>query len=335
MRKFNLKYLIVIIVIISLLLIPSKFNKNNIVTFFGFAENKETEISMEASVEIVKIHVTTGQEVKKGDVLLEVLFSDLPMEISEVTYKIEELQTKYLFWKSDLDWKITQYKIELNEKTSKIESEINIYKAQLDRNKKLANNIKSILVTKDNKNIQHPLILKINSLENELQFVKKIILTEIDNLKSQRFETNNPLITKIKNYESEISYIKSKKEKQTIVASSDGLIGNINCRENEISPSFNTLMTIYEGSPKSVVGYIHEDLLLKIKINDSIDVFSSSRAEINTTGVVKTLGSRIVEIPERLRKFKTFRTFGREVIIEIPSNNKFLQKEKVILNTFN
>jgi hypothetical protein len=44
------------------------------------------------------------------------------------------------------------------------------------------------------------------------------------------------------------------------------------------------------------------------------------------------LGSRIVEIPERLRKNPDLKTYGREVLIAIPPSNLFLQKEKVILN---
>ncbi len=80
------------------------------------------------------------------------------------------------------------------------------------------------------------------------------------------------------------------------------------------------------------MGYIHEELILKININDSIDIFSSSRPDIQNKGIVKTLGSRIVEIPPRLRKIKELKTFGREIIIEIPPDNPFLQKEKVILN---
>ena len=64
----------------------------------------------------------------------------------------------------------------------------------------------------------------------------------------------------------------------------------------------------------------------------SISIFSRLRPDIQNKGVVTTLGSRIVEIPPRLRKIKELKTFGREIIIEIPSDNPFLQKEKVILN---
>ncbi|MFT4698309.1 MAG: multidrug resistance efflux pump [Flavobacteriaceae bacterium] len=332
MKKFNLIYIAAFSVFI-ILLISLNVKIDNSVTFYGFAENKETEISMENSVEVKNINVTTGQKVKKGTVLLDVLSSSLPIKISNTEYSIEELQTKYSLWKTDLDWRISQYNIELNEKTSKIQSQIDQYNAEIDQNKKLAESIQSIEnVTSDEGNIKNPIFLKIDALKEELNFTRNIITTEINNLKSERFASNNPLLSQIKSLEGELEYFQEKKEKQIITAPTDGLIGNVHCKEGEKIPSFATLITFYEESPTLVIGYIHEDLILRININDTIDIFSSSRPDIQNTGVVKTLGSRIVEIPPRLRKIKELKTFGREIIIEIPPDNPFLQKEKVILN---
>jgi len=332
MKKFNLIYIVAFLVFI-ILIVSLTVKIDNSVTFYGFAENKETEISMENSVEVKNINVTTGQKVKKGTVLLDVVSSSLPVKISTTEYSIEELQTRYNLWKTDLDWRISQYSIELNEKTSDIQSQIDLYNAEIDNNKKLAESIQSIdSEDSDNGDIKNPVFLKINALKEEMNYTKNIINTEINNLKSERFASNNPLLSKIKSLEGELKSYQTKKEKQIITAPSDGLIGNVHCKEGEKIPSFGTLITFYEESPTLVVGYIHEELLLRININDTIIIFSSSRPDIQNTGVVKTLGSRIVEIPPRLRKIKEFKTFGREIIIEIPPDNPFLQKEKVILN---
>lgn len=335
MKKFNLIYIVAFVICVLLTLsLGLKIDRS--ITFYGFAENKETEINMENPVEVTKIHVTTGQKVRKGMVLLDVLSSSLPIKISNTNYKIEELQTKYSFWKTDLDWKISQYNIELKEKISKIQSQIGLLNAKISRNKELAASIKSISIeNNDQLKIKSPITLKIEGLQKELEFTKKIITTEINNLKSERFASNNPMLSKIKSLEEELVYFNSKIKKQTILAPSDGLIGNIHCKEDENSPSFNTLITFYEESPSLVVGYIHKDLLLKVNINDTINVFSTLRPDISNIGIVKTLGSRIVEIPSRLRKIKELKTFGREVIIKIPLDNPFLQKEKVTLNLSN
>ena len=332
MKKFNIAYIVALVILITLLASVT-LKLDNSVTFYGFAENKETEINMENPIEVKRIYVTTGQKVKKGTVLLDVLSSNLPVKLSNTNYKIEELQTTYQQWKSDLDWRISQYKIELNEKRSKIQSQIDQYQAQLSQNKKLTANMQSI--TDDDKKmsgIKNPIQLKISALKKELYYTRNIINTEINNLKSERFAKNNPILSKIKGLKKEMEYYQTKEDKQAIVAPSDGLVGTIHCREGEKISSFQTLITFYEESPTLVVGYIHEEHMLKVNVNDTVVISSGTRSDIQNIGIVKTRGSRIIEIPPRLRKIREFQTYGREIIIDIPPNNPFLQKEKVILN---
>ena len=335
MKKFNIAYAIALVFLVILFAsVTLKFD--NSVTFYGFAENEETEINMENPIEVKRILVTTGQKVKKGDILMDVLSSNLPVQMSNTNYKIEELQTTYQQWKSDLDWRISQYRIELNEKTSKIQSQIDQYNAQLSQNKKLTENMQSINIESNSKgSVLNPMQLKINALKKELYYTRNIINTEINNLKSERFASNNPVLSKIKGLEKELEYYHDKEEKQTIVAPTDGLVGTIHCRVGEKISSFQPLISFYKENPTLVVGYIHEEHILKVNVNDTIEISSGTRDDIQNIGIVKTRGSRIVEIPPRLRKIKEFQTYGREIIIEIPPNNPFLQKEKVILTRKN
>ena len=78
---------------------------------------------------------------------------------------------------------------------------------------------------------------------------------------------------------------------------------------------------------------VHESLILQVKTGDSLLVASSLHPSHQIIGVVLGLGSRIVEIPSRLRKTPELKTYGREVLVQIPANNPFLQKEKVMLNS--
>ena len=84
-----------------------------------------------------------------------------------------------------------------------------------------------------------------------------------------------------------------------------------------------------------VVGYVHESLVLQVSVGDSLDIVSSLHIEEKCRGKVIGLGHRIVEIPERLRKIPELKTYGREVLIQIPASNHFLQSETVILNLLN
>jgi hypothetical protein len=44
-------------------------------------------------------------------------------------------------------------------------------------------------------------------------------------------------------------------------------------------------------------------------------------------GRVSGLGQCVVEIPERLRKIPELKTYGREVLIEIPHDNSFCKRK--------
>ena len=135
--------------------------------------------------------------------------------------------------------------------------------------------------------------------------------------------------------EQEKNYYKGEQEHLTIKAPKDGLIGNIHCLEGENKSSFSTLITFYERNPTLVKGYVHENLIVHVEVNDTLEVSSSLHPEHKRYGTVVGLGSRIVEIPERLRKIPDLKTYGREVLIQIPPDNPFLQKEKVVLNFLN
>jgi len=202
MKKFNLAYGSAFAIII-LLLVCMAFDMDDSVTFYGFAENKETEINMENPTEIKKIHVTTGQRVKKGEVLLDVISSDLSVQLSTTNYQIEELQTKYQLWKSDLDWRISQYKLELNEKTSKIQAEIDQYTAQLEQNKKLVASMgDGPSSNASSGSTSNPLDPRIRALTKESNYVYCIINPQISKLESECFASKNaqlPTRTKVEN----------------------------------------------------------------------------------------------------------------------------------------
>ena len=67
------------------------------------------------------------------------------------------------------------------------------------------------------------------------------------------------------------------------------------------------------------------------KISKNGKFLTIKDATQNYTGKVVGLGSRIVEIPARMRKVPEFKTYGREVIIRLPAKSNFLQNEKLVL----
>jgi multidrug resistance efflux pump len=142
---------------------------------------------------------------------------------------------------------------------------------------------------------------------------------------------SQPYKAELGRLQNEQKMYEKEQERLRIYAPSNGLVGSIQCKEGENVSSFTTLISFYEQNPNLVVGYVHESLITGVQIGDSIQVSSTLQPDHTLKGCIMALGHRVVEIPERLRKIPEIKTYGREVLIDIPLNNEFLQKEKVSL----
>ena len=332
MKKINILYIIALGVLFVLFKMGGQYARQS-VTFFGFAENKETQINMNHPVEVKTIHVIPGQQVKKGDLLLEVAHTDVDLKLDKVNFDLAELSAKERLWAADLRSKITQLEAQKLNKYNEIQAKIETIEMEIAFNRTLIKGLNSVTISEaelEDKN--DPKKLRINQLQKELASVVVPLDVEIKRLKQELYTMGNPYKVQMEKLANDQKYYAAEQEKLDILAPTDGLIGNIHVKNAENLSSFSTLITFYEEKPTLVEGYVHESLILKVAIGDTIEVISSLHPEHVCRGKVVGLGSRIIEIPERLRKIAELKTFGREVLISIPEDNHFLQKEKVVLN---
>ena len=300
-------------------------------SFYGFAENKETEINHIDDVLVQKIHVENGQEVRKGDLLIEVKDAILPSKIDGLKLEKQVLQQNISLRKNEIRNKIFSIEMGRDLKLKDLESKIQTLEKEIEINESLYEGLKTI-DSGSNK--------RANPDIDKLEFLKQsksdIIRTSTEEIKMQRnilATVEAPSNVKAEILDTEIRHFEKEKDKLFIYAPSDGLIGNVTCKEGENISAFSTLMNFYKHNPTLVKGFVHESMILEVKVGDELEVSSSLHPNLKVRGVVFGLGSRIVEIPERLRKIADFKTYGREVLIKIPESNNFLQKEKVLLNT--
>jgi len=299
------------------------------VFFYGFAENKSTEVNHSNNVLIKKIYVNDGQKVKKGDILLDVINNEVNLKINEVDIDKQVLTVAEKLKRSSIENKIIDIQGEKAASIAKLRNEIKLLKKQKQINEELYKGLNNI----DKDEIQESkLSITIDQLQNRIAIIEKTKDSEIDYQKGLLRDLRKPNQLKSQNLDNKLEYLSDMKGKLSIYAPSDGLIGSISCEEGENISAFTKLLDFYNHNPTQVKGYVHESQILEVDINDTLEVASTLHPEIKVLGTVMGLGSRIVEIPERLRKIPDFKVYGREVLIRIPSDNKFLQKEKVMLN---
>ena len=333
MKKINIIYLAIIPVLFGIYYISENY-AGRTVMFYGFAENKDTEINHDHPVQVNKILVAPGQFVKQGDLLLEVTHSKFDLEITDLTHDIEAMRLQAQRRRDEINRSIQQLESDRRAKVSDFELRMQRLQSDADLNRSLLKDLKSIEIEK-NTNGKSPNDLKMEALRQEMETATKGIDLVIQQLKEELATVNAPQEVQMKKLESEKDFYQEEQKKLAIRAPKDGLIGNIHCLEGEHKSSFSTLITFYEKNPTQVRGYVHESLIVHVKEGDTLEVSSILHQEQKGFGIVVGLGSRIVEIPERLRKIPEIKTYGREVLIQIPPDNPFLQKEKVVLNFLN
>ncbi len=332
MRYFNVFYVLVILVGLALWRINVSMNKT-VVTFYGFAENKETEINFNYSVAIGQIHVIPGQMVKEGTPLLDIYRIQSKETLTDQPYRISELNAKARTWivEKEGDIKLIESKQRL--RLAEIARDIEKLEEEQKFQASLYDDLKSV---KPKNGSYSPIAAKIKALKKEKTLVIENFNQEIQNIQNEIKIGNSPYRAEIDRLQAEQAFDAANKQIDIqLTAPSDGLIGNIYCKEAEHVPSYKTLVSFYEPNPSLVKGFVQEDLILHVALQDSFLIRSAKDPATFCYGIVTGLGSRIVEIPERLRKMADFKTYGREISVSIPKQNNFLQKEKVILEFIN
>lgn len=329
MKRINVFYLSILLVSILLFVLLQPTAPSDL-SFYGFAESNETEINYNYPVVVDRILITPGQAVIKGDTLMLLSRRQSKENLEDQKYQITVLEAEEKIWQQRKLNEIDELNQDTQNKKTEIDAKINALKQELEFNQSLSEGLTSIPANQSNYN---PIEAKIKGLEIEKANLLVAHDLKINGIREELKLGDNPYREKIKRYMAESAFEESQKIIPIIVtAPSDGLIGNITCKEEEHIPSFRTLLSFYEPHSSIIRGYVHEDLTLQVKLGDQFSISSLKDEKISYPGVVIGLGSRIIEIPVRLRKMVDIKTYGREVTVEISTDNVFLQKEKVSLS---
>lgn len=326
MKNFNLFY-IVIIALGALISVALRPDFHSELSFYGFAESRATEINYNYPVVVDRILVTPGQSVEEGQVLMHLSRRKSKETMEDQSFRIAQLQAEERLWKQKQMNAIEELSINHQTKLAEIDRKIIHLQKEISYRKSLVENLQSIdpVVTS-----YKPLEDELASYQQEKEELKELYSAKRKGMEEELMLGSNPFGEQIKRLKAEQTFDESQKNIPIVVrAPTDGLVGNISCKEEEHIPSYSTLLTFYEPHSGIIEGYVHEDLTLEVKIGQDYIISSLKDENVSYPGKVIGLGSRIVEIPSRLRKIETIKAYGREVLLEISKENSFLQKEKV------
>lgn len=326
MRRINLFYIAIVLAGLALLIVlrPS-FHRE--VSFFGFVENRETIINFNYPVVVNQILIKPGQMVEAGDTLLRIARRPAKKPLLDQSYQISTLQAEAEAWQQNRRSEQTELRLQYEDKLASLQQKKETVKAQMAQQEAVVEQLRTV---RPDSNAYQPLRRTLADLEAEETRLTEAYQQESkQQVLAQRAGTN-PYRRQIERLQVEEDFEESLIDQPAaVIAQQTGLVGNVNCQPGEHLSAFSSLLTLYEPHSGLIKGYIHEDLRLNVQLGDDLIVASLLEELVEYRGTVVGLGSRIVEIPTRLRKVEAIKSYGREVLIEIPRDNRFLQKEKV------
>jgi hypothetical protein len=145
---------------------------------------------------------------------------------------------------------------------------------------------------------------------------------------------DNQIEIEIKSLENEMDMLYAAEDGLSIFSPIDGHVGSVNYKVGESVSPFTSIITMHKKTPTFVRGYIHENISNKVRLNSKV-VVTSQNEKNKIKARISSVGTRIIEFPERFRRSADAKIWGREIVVKISSRNNFLLGEKVFLKLEN
>lgn len=297
-------------------------------SFHGIAEANETSVSLQYPVEVVKVHVIPGQTVHEGDTLVELSRSELTQRLNEIRFELDALEGRTGLSTAGIDQKVAEVEAELQTRRNTLTFEIERIKSEYSRNQEIAARLKSLPAgSVPTAQSNDALTLRVQNLERELAMAERNAQGQIRLLRGSRGLQNQSNKAEVTVKQKELERLQQEQKALTIIANGEWVVASVDRRDGEKLSSFDPILSLTRKAPTMVKGFIQEKVYNAVAVGDSVEVHSSANPQNHVKGVVVGLGSRIVELPLRLRKVPEIIVYGREVSIQIPDTNHFMLGE--------
>ena len=295
-------------------------------SFLGVTYSKPYKINAEKSGIIKNLFVVPGQEVAKGDQLIEVESPQLNLDIQKLRKEIQLFESEKKEKKALLESKIKLLESEKSILKGEIENDIRLIENEIALNNKLTQTISNDFSTDS----LTALKLKINSIREKGNLKLQGLDIRIQDIKQEDEFHQSQIQSKIELAQEELEWKLREERRLNKFATFSGVIENVYVKEGEEVEAFTSLVSINPKHPTSVVGYLVGKKERDKKLGEIVTVKSLEQPNLQIQGKIIGFGA-VVELPQILEKDNSLTTFGVEIFIEIPEDNPLVVGEKIIV----
>jgi multidrug resistance efflux pump len=323
--RFNGFYILVAILFGAMLFLTLKFFRGSGHASVGVTNSRVYKINSEKSALVKTIPVVPGQEIKEGELLVELTSSELEMSLEKLMHKIAVLRSDQREKAKLADSKIALIRAESGIKVEELNTDITESETDLSLNRQIvkSHNIKWDSTT------EQPVSQKIKALKKQRSKQEEASAIRIQDILQENQTEQSLLNNQITLLQRELDLLYEEKKKLSKYASSAGVVESVYVKQGEQVESFTPLLSLNSVHPTTVVGYL-VGKKESLPVGSDVMVRSYEKPRHETPGKIIGYGS-VVELPEILQKSTAVKAFGREVFIEIMPDNQFAAGEKVLI----
>jgi multidrug resistance efflux pump len=325
--KINLLYLLIPIALGTCYYIVQDLQGQNGLSFVGTAETEPTVISLDQDIEVVKVFVQTGAQVRAGDTLAIFFRREIEIETQKIDAEIRQDAI-------ELSGKAAM----LNESDKKLEAnfqakiaDFRAEMAALQSSDSLESALKNALfpgVKTRNQAVER----KIAAIQESISFEQKIYAQDRARLRAEQQVNNQNSGSKQAYGQTRRAMQERDRARLVLIAPVSGYIDQLNISLGAQVQAYREMLRIFPTKANKCIGFIHENAVVPFHIGDTVYMASSTRPLQKAQGRIVAASPKLVELPLRLRKFIEVRAWGREVIIQMDGDNEYYIGEKIAIS---
>lgn len=326
--RINFLYLLMVAAAIACYQIVLRLRSQGDHTFFGSAETESCPVNVDFPALVQRVWVRPGLQVRRGDTLAVLFRAELNQKSQEYLLEMERLDaeqtTKVKLLAKERDLALAQQSAQL----SKWEEEIRLLEAEMA----LQNDLKAVVgAPAQPANASSNLKAKqIEALRKAMEQAKGQYVEQLAQIAAQQKGSEELHRLKTAQIRQSMGFVDAEKPRLVLLSPIDGYVEQVSLAAREMVQPYRELFRIFPHTPNKVIGFLHESATIPFRIGDTVQLASASRPNIFCRAILTGSSPKMVELPFRLRKFSELRTWGRELYIQLPSENPFFIGEKIV-----
>ncbi len=307
-----------------MLAVNAKYFRGTGTASVGVTYSKGYKINADRSALVKTVAVVPGQQVKVGDVLIELTSFNLALDLDRLENRIATLQAERAEKSKLANSEIAYIKADQGIEIEKLNVAIIQTESELALNKKLSNEF-----SEQELNDNNPLKQKIDALKLQRGRYEEAIKIKIADILQETNTEERLLDNQVRLLEQEREMHLAEKNNLRKVAIVEGVVESIFVKPGEQVDAYSELLSVNPVHPTTVVGYL-VGKKKALPIGAEVVVRSYENQRLTASGKVIGYGS-VVPLPEILQKSTAVTGFGREFFVEISAQNGFANGERVLI----